>query len=49
MIWLAIGLAVIAWFIGLLLEVGPVVHLFLILAMGLTVVAARRSPDHAES
>lgn len=49
MIWLAIGLAITAWFIGLLLEIGPIVHLFLVLAIGLTVFAARRSPDHAES
>jgi hypothetical protein len=43
-IWLAIGLAITAWFIGLLLEIGPVVHMLLILAAGLTVFAARRSP-----
>ncbi len=49
MIWLAIGLAVTAWFIGLLLEIGPIVHLFLLLALGLTVFAARRPPDHVES
>jgi hypothetical protein len=48
-IWLAIGLAVTAWFIGLLLEIGPVVHMLLILAVGLTVFAARRSPGHTES
>jgi hypothetical protein len=48
-IWLAIGLAVTAWFIGLLLEIGPVVHMLLILAAGLTVFAARRSPRHTES
>lgn len=49
MIWLAIGLAVTAWFIGLLLEIGPIAHVFLLAAIGLAVFAARRSPDHLES
>jgi hypothetical protein len=48
-IWIAIGLAITAWFIGLLLEIGPVVHLFLVAAVGLAVFAARRPPGHAES
>jgi len=48
-IWLASGLALTAWFIGLLLEIGPIVHLLLLLAIGLAVVASRRTPDHAES
>jgi hypothetical protein len=42
MIWVGIGLAVVGWFIGLLLELGPAVHLMLVLAVVLLVVEARR-------
>ena len=49
MIWVAVGLAITAWFIGLLLEIGPIVHLFLLVAIGLTVFAVWRSPVRAES
>jgi hypothetical protein len=41
--WIGIGLAVVGWFIGLLLEVGPAVHLLLVVAVVLLVVEARRS------
>jgi Na+/phosphate symporter len=47
-IWLGIGVAVTAWLIGLLLEIGPVVHL-LLLAAGLLVVQVRRDRGAAES
>jgi hypothetical protein len=43
MIWIGIGLAVVGWFIGLLLEIGPAVHLLLVVAVVLLVVEARRS------
>jgi hypothetical protein len=42
-IWIAIGLAVMAWFIGLLIELGPAVHLLLVLAVALLVVEIRRT------
>jgi hypothetical protein len=42
MIWVGIGLAVVGWFIGLLLELGPAVHLMLVLAVVLLVVEVRR-------
>jgi hypothetical protein len=40
--WIGIGLAVVAWVIGLLLELGPAVHLLLVVAVVLLVVEARR-------
>ena len=43
MIWIGIGAAVMAWFIGLLLEIGPVVHLLLLAAAGLLAIQVR--PD----
>jgi hypothetical protein len=43
MTWIGIGLAVVGWFIGLLLELGPAVHLLLVLAGVLLVVEARRT------
>ena len=49
MIWLGIGLAVTAWLIGLLLEIGPVVHLLLLAAAGLLVVQVRRDRGAPES
>jgi hypothetical protein len=42
MIWVGIGMAVVGWFIGLLLELGPAVHLMLVLAVVLLVVEVRR-------
>lgn len=43
MIWIGIGLAVVGWFLGLLLELGPAVHLLLVAAVVLLVVEARRA------
>jgi hypothetical protein len=40
--WIGIGLAVVGWLIGLLLELGPAVHLLLVVAVGLLVVEVRR-------
>jgi len=48
-IWLGIGVAVTAWLIGLLLEVGPAVHLLLLAAVGLLVVQVRRDRGAVES
>jgi hypothetical protein len=47
MTWILIGVAVVAWLIGLLLAIGPVVHLFLVAAGGLLVFEVwrtRRAP-----
>lgn len=49
MIWLGIGVAVTVWLIGLLLQIGPVVHLLLVAAAGLLVVQVRRDRGAAES
>lgn len=49
MIWLGIGVAVTAWLIGLLLEIGPVVHLLLLAAVGMLLVQVRRDRGAAES
>ncbi|HUG95074.1 MAG TPA: hypothetical protein VMK30_02920 [Pleomorphomonadaceae bacterium] len=49
MIWLGIGVAVTAWLIGLLLEIGPVVHLLLLAAAGMLLVQVRRDRGAAES
>jgi hypothetical protein len=43
MIWVAIGVAVVGWLLGLLLMVGPIVHLLLVLALVLLVVEVRRN------
>jgi len=48
-IWLGIGVAVTVWLIGLLLQIGPVVHLLLVAAAGLLVVQVRRDRGAAES
>jgi hypothetical protein len=48
-IWLGIGVAVTAWLIGILLEIGPVVHLLLLAAAGMLVVQVRRDRGAAES
>ena len=42
MIWLGIGVAITAWLIGLLVEVGPAVHLLLVAALGLLLIQVRR-------
>jgi hypothetical protein len=42
MTWIGIGVAVVAWFIGLLLELGPWVHGWLAVALALLVVEIRR-------
>ncbi|HEY7451515.1 MAG TPA: lmo0937 family membrane protein [Candidatus Limnocylindria bacterium] len=42
MIWVLIGLAIVGWLLGLLLQVGPVVHLLLVVAAVLLVVEVRR-------
>lgn len=43
MTWVGIGLAVVGWFIGLLLELGPAVHLLLVVAVVLLGVEVQRS------
>lgn len=48
MIWIGIGIALSAWLIGLLLEIGPVVHLLLVAAAGLLLVQVRRDRDAEE-
>jgi len=48
-IWLGIGVAITAWLIGLLVEIGPVVHLLLLAAAGLLVVQVRRDRGVPES
>jgi hypothetical protein len=45
--WILIGAAIVGWLLGLLLEIGPVVHLFLVAAVGLLafeVRSSRRAP-----
>ena len=42
MIWVGVGLAVVGWLLGLLLHLGPAVHLLLVLALGLTVYEVRQ-------
>lgn len=49
MIWLGIGVAVTVWLIGLLVEIGPLVHLLLLAAAGPLVVEVRRDRGAAES
>jgi len=48
-IWLGIGVAISVWLIGLLLQIGPVIHLLLLAAVGLLVVQVRRDRGAAES
>jgi Na+/phosphate symporter len=48
-IWNGIGVAISAWLIGLLLEIGPVVHLLLVAAAGLLLFQVRRDRGAAES
>lgn len=49
MIWIGVGVAISAWLIGLLLEIGPVVHLLLVAAAGLLLVQVRRDRGAEES
>lgn len=49
MIWVGIGLAVTGWLIGLLLEMGPVVHLLLVGAGVLLAIQVLRQRRAAES
>jgi hypothetical protein len=42
-IWVAIGLCVVGWLLGLLVNVGPAVHLLLVAAVVLLAVEARRT------
>jgi hypothetical protein len=42
-IWVGIGLCVVGWLLGLLLAVGPAVHLLLVAAVALLVIEVRRS------
>jgi hypothetical protein len=42
-IWIGIGLCVVGWLLGLLLAVGPAVHLLLVVAVVLLVIEVRRS------
>lgn len=44
MIWVAIGLAVVGWLLGLLLQVGSAVHLLLVVVIVLLVFEMRREP-----
>ncbi|MGH2488800.1 MAG: hypothetical protein ACRDFR_04200, partial [Candidatus Limnocylindria bacterium] len=48
-IWIGIAVAISAWLIGLLLELGPAVHLLLLVATGLLLVQVRRDRGAAES
>ena len=43
MIWVAIGLCVVGWLLGLLVNVGPAVHLLLLAAVVLLAVDVRRT------
>jgi len=48
-IWLGIGVAITGWLIGLLVEIGPLVHLLLVAAAGLLVIEIRHNRGAAES
>ena len=48
LVWIGIGIAIVAWLIGLLVAIGPVVHLFLIAAVGLRVFQVWRDRASAE-
>lgn len=43
--WVGIGLCVVGWLIGLLLAVGPAVHLLLVVAVILLAVEVRRTRE----
>ena len=49
MIWIGIGLAITAWLIGLLLEIGPIVHLLLLAAAGALVLQVQRDRGAGQS
>jgi hypothetical protein len=42
-IWLGIGLCVVGWLLGLLVNVGPAVHLLLVAAVILLAIEVRRA------
>jgi hypothetical protein len=42
-IWVGIGLCVVGWLLGLLLAVGPAVHLLLVAAVVLLAIEVRRT------
>jgi hypothetical protein len=41
-IWVGIGLCVVGWLLGLLVAVGPAVHLLLVVAVVLLAIEVRR-------
>jgi hypothetical protein len=43
--WIGIGLCVVGWLLGLLVEIGPIVHLLLVVAVVLLVVELRRTRE----
>lgn len=43
MIWVGIGLCVVGWLLGLLIAIGPAVHLLLALAVVLLLIEVRRT------
>ena len=43
MIWVGIGLCVVGWLLGLLVNVGPAVHLLLLVAVVLLAFEVRRT------
>ena len=43
--WIGIGLCVVGWLLGLLVEIGPIVHLLLVIAVVLLVVELRRTRE----
>lgn len=44
-VWIVIGLCVVGWLLGLLVEIGPVIHLLLVVALVLLVVEMRRGQE----
>ncbi len=44
-VWIVIGLCVVGWLLGLLVEIGPVIHLLLVVALVLRVVEMRRGQE----
>jgi len=46
MIWMAIAVSLVAWFIGLLLKLGPLTNLLLVLAAVLLVVQVINEREH---
>jgi hypothetical protein len=46
MIWIAIAVSLVAWFIGLLLKLGPLTNLLLVVAAVLLVVQVINEREH---